>query len=127
MENIKQISKEELLSFFDKHIHPSSLHRSVLSVHVKSQIENNLPNSADQLVADVRLFIVDEGYDIPPSEVADAVNGDFSSIPDRISSLLLKHGYDRDRVAQSLAKSTKVFNAQTATNTGTTESTSNVL
>ena len=107
MENIKQISKEELLSFIDKYIHPSSPHRSVLSVHVKSQIENHLPNSTDQLVTDVRLFIAGEGYDISPSEVADAIKGDFSSIQDRISTLLLKHGYDESvwlKVLQKVQK-----------------------
>jgi hypothetical protein len=86
-------------------------------VHVKSQIENKPPNFAEQLAEGVRLFIAGEGYDIPPSEVAEALKGDLTLMPQTLFALILKHGYDRDRVAQSMAKGAQMFNAQTATNT----------
>jgi len=114
--NIKSISKEELLSFYDKHIHPSSPHRSVLSVHVKSQIETTVPDFAQQLADGVRIFIAKEGYDIPPAEVAEAVKGDVNSLPQNLYNLILKHGYDKDRVAGSMAKGAEMFKAQITMN-----------
>jgi insulysin len=112
--NIKNISKEELLTFYNKYIHPSSPHRSVLSVHVKSQIEHHPPTLEDQLAQGVRLFITNEGYDIPPTEVTEAVQGDLSLVPQKIYALILKHGYNQERVAKSLAKGADMFTAMIA-------------
>jgi insulysin len=114
--NIKTISKEELLSFYDKHIHPSSPHRCVLSIHLKSQIESKVPDFAQQLADGVRIFIANEGYDIPPAEVAEAVNGDVNSLPQNLYALILQHGYDKDRVAASMAKGKEMFEAQITMN-----------
>jgi len=114
--NIKSISKEELLSFYNKYIHPSSPHRSVLSVHVKSQIENKVPDFAQQLADGVRIFIAKEGYDIPPGEVTEAVKDDVNSLPQNLYTLILKHGYDKDRVAGSMAKGSEMFKAQISMN-----------
>jgi hypothetical protein len=47
--NIQNISKEELLSFYDLYIHPSSPHRSVLSVHVQSRVEPQPTDLSQQL------------------------------------------------------------------------------
>lgn len=112
--NIKTISKEELLSFYNKYIHPSSPHRRVLSVHVKSQIEHHPPDFTEQLATGVRLFIANEGYDIPPSEVAEAFKGDLSLVPQNLYSIIIGHGYDKDRVAKSMAKGAEIFDAQIA-------------
>ena len=101
------------MSFVDKYIHPSSPHRSVLSVHVKSQIEKQLPSSEEQLVAEVRVFLAGEGYDILPSEVEEAVKGNTSLIEHSLRDLMLKRGYDPQRVSQTLAKP-DLSNAQAA-------------
>jgi hypothetical protein len=103
-----------LLTFYNKYIHPSSPHRSVLSVHVKSQIEHNPTPLADQLAQGVRLFIANEGYDIPPAEVTEAVKGDIHQVPQKVYELILKHGYNHERVAKSLAKGADMFSAQAA-------------
>jgi insulysin len=110
--NIEAVTKEELLSFYDEYIHPSSPHRSVLSVHVKSQIETPAPDPNEQLAEMVRLFIATEGYDVPPEEVTEAVKGDPSLIPQNISALIVARGYDNDRVAQSMAKGAEMLSAQ---------------
>ena len=102
--------------FYHKHIHPSSPHRSVLSVHVKSQIENKIPDFAQQLADGVRIFIAKEGYDIPPDEVTDAVKGDINSLPQNLYTLIIKHGYDKDRVTGSMAKGAEMFKAQITMN-----------
>ena len=112
---IKRISKGELLSFVDKYIHPSSPHRSVLLVRVQSQVEKQLPSSEDRLVADVRVFLAGEGYDIPPSEVEEAVKMDTSLIEQNLRDLMLKRGYDQERVAQTLGKP-DLLNAQVVVN-----------
>lgn len=104
------------MSFYNRHIHPSSPHRSVLSVHVKSQIEHQPPDFAQQLAENVRLFIANEGYDIPPPEVADAVKGDPSLIPQSLYAVIVKHGYNKERVAGSMAKGAEILNAQIAMN-----------
>jgi hypothetical protein len=64
----------------------------------------------------VRLFIANEGYDIPPLEVAEAVKGDPRLIPQTLYSLIVKHGYNRERVAGSMAKGTEILKAQLAAN-----------
>jgi hypothetical protein len=118
--NLRQSSKEELLSFIDTKIHPSSSHRSVVSVHVKSQIKSHPRTSTDQLVSEIRFFITREGYDIPPSEVSEAANGDYDQITQNLHSLMLKHGYDNTRVEESLAKWTEMNNSPSTTkSTGT--------
>jgi len=111
--NIKKISKTELLAFVDTYIHPSSPHRSVLVVHVKSQIETKVPVFEDQLAEGVRLFITNEGYDIPPSKITEAVKGDISLLPQTLYSILLSHGYDQERVTKSMTKGADMFKAQT--------------
>ncbi len=111
--NIKKISKEELLAFVDKHIHPSSPDRSVLTVHVKSQIEPKATAFEDQLAEGVRLFIANEGYDIPPSKVTEAVKGDRAVLPETLYSILLSHGYNQERVMKSMTKGADMFKAQT--------------
>jgi hypothetical protein len=67
----------------------------------------------------VRLFIASEGYDIPPPEVAEAVKGDPSFIPQNLYSVIVKHGYNKDRVAVSMAKGAEILKAQIAANTVT--------
>ena len=104
------------MSFYNRCIHPSSPHRSVLSVHVKSRIEHQPPDPAQQLADNVRLFVANEGYDIPPPEVAEAVKGDSSLIPQNLYALIVKHGYNKDRVAKSMAKGAEILNAQIAAN-----------
>lgn len=64
----------------------------------------------------IRLFIANEGYDIPPPEVAEAVKGDPSLIPQNLYSVIVKHGYNKDRVAASMAKGTEILKAQIAAN-----------
>ena len=90
-------------------------------MHVKSQIESKVPDFAQQLANGVRVFIANEGYDIPPSEVAEAVKGDVNSLPQNIYGLVLKHGYDKDRVASSMAKGAEMFKAQITMNGVTNE------
>ena len=114
IENIKAISKDELLAFFDKYINPASPHRSVLSVHVKSQIAHQPPDFHQQLADNIRLFIAQEGFDIPPSEVAEVVKGDTSQIPQKILALIIKHGYDKDLAMKSVAKGSAILEAQIA-------------
>ena len=58
---IKRISKEELLSFVDKYIHPSSPHRSVLLVRVQSQVEKQLPSSEDRVEEQGEKFLMTRG------------------------------------------------------------------
>ena len=101
---------------YDKYIHTSSPHRSVLSVHVKSQIESSLPGFGEQLAEGVRLFIANEGYDVPPSEVAESIKGDLSQLPQRLFAVIVKHGYDQERALQSLEKGAEMFKAQTEVN-----------
>lgn len=116
IENIKTISKDELLAFYDKYIAPSSPHRSILSVHVKSQIARPPPDFHQQLAERIRLFIAQEGFDIPPSEVAEVVKGDMSRIPQEILALIIKHGYDRELAVKSMAKGKSMLEAQIAAN-----------
>lgn len=104
------------MSFYDRYIHPSSPYRSVLSVHVKSQIEHQPPDFAQQMADNVRLFIANEGYDIPPPEVAEAVKGDPSLIPQNLYSVIVNHGYNKDRVAASMAKGAEILKAQIEAN-----------
>lgn len=111
--NIKKISKESLLAFVDKYIHPSSPDRTVLTVHVKSQIEPKATTFEDQLAEGVRLFITNEGYDIPPSKVTEAVKGDPAVLPETLYSIILSHGYDQERVMKSMTKGADMFKAQT--------------
>jgi hypothetical protein len=86
-------------------------------VHVKSQIESHPPTSTDQLVGDIRSFIASEGYDLPPSEVADAANGDYDQITQNLRSLMLKHDYNKSRVDESLAKRAEMNNSPSSTKT----------
>jgi len=116
IENIKTTSKDELLAFYDKYINPSSPHRSVLSIHVQSQIPHEPPDFHQQLAEGIRLFIAQEGFDIPPSEVAEVVKGDASRIPQEILALLLKHGYDKELAMKSMAKGSTMLEAQIAAN-----------
>jgi hypothetical protein len=97
--------------------YPSSPHRSVLSVHVKSQIEKQLPSPEDQLVADVRGFIAGEGYDIPSPEMEEVVKGDIGQIKQNLRRLMLQRGYDQERVTQTLEKQ-ELPNPQPALNGG---------
>jgi len=85
-------------------------------VHVKSQIEHQPPDFEQQLAENVRLFIANEGYDIPPHEVAEAVKGDPSSIPQSLYAVIVKHGYNQERVAVSMAKGEEILKAQIAAN-----------
>jgi hypothetical protein len=64
----------------------------------------------------VRIFIAKEGYDIPPDEVTEAVKGDINSLPQNLYTLILKHGYDKDRVTGSMAKGAEMFKAQITMN-----------
>ena len=64
----------------------------------------------------VRLFIANEGYDIPPPEVAEAVKGDPSLIPQNLYSVIVNHGYNKDRVAASMAKGAEILKAQIEAN-----------
>jgi len=104
------------LAFYDKYIHPSSSERSVLSVHVKSQIGHQTPDPIEQLAEDVKLFIANEGYDIPPDEVTEAVNGDLNLLPQKLLQLIVARGYDADRAARSVAKGAEILNAQIQAN-----------
>lgn len=127
---MKTISKNELLVFFDKYINPASPHRSVLSVHVKSQIAYQLPDFQQQLADNIRLFIAQEGFDIPPSDVAEVVKEDTSRIPQEILALIIKHGYDKDLAIKSMEKGSAMLEAQISANaasTGKGEISANVL
>lgn len=88
----------------------------MLSVHVKSQIDHQPPDFAQQLAEGVRLFIANEGYNIPPPEVTEALKGDINLTPQNLLTLLLKHGYDKDRAARSMAKGAEILSAQIAAN-----------
>ena len=130
IENIKTISRDELLAFYDQYINPSSPHRSVLSIHVQSQITHEPPDFHQQLAEGIRLFIAQEGFDIPPSEVAEVVKGDTNRIPQEIMALLIKHGYDKDLAMKSMAKGSTMLEAQIAANgtsVGETRASFNVL
>jgi hypothetical protein len=85
-------------------------------VHVKSQIAHQTPNFEQQMAEGVRLFIANEGYDIPPPEVAGALNGDPHLIPQNLLALIVKHGYDKERATRSMAKGAEILKAQIATN-----------
>lgn len=61
----------------------------------------------------MRIFIANEGYDVPPSEVTEAIEGDLSQLPQRLFALIIKHGYDQARALQSLEKGAEMFKAQT--------------
>jgi insulysin len=107
---IKQISKEELLSFVDKFIHPSSPDRSVLSVHIQSQVEKRAPSPNDELVEGIRLFLAGEDYEIPLPELTQAVEVETSLIKQSLRDLILKHGYESQRVEQTLERA-EILNA----------------
>jgi hypothetical protein len=85
----------------------------VLTVHVKSQIEPKTPVFEDQLAEGVRLFIANEGYDIPPSKVTEAIKGDLAVLPQTLHSIILSHGYNEERVTRSMLKGAEMFKAQT--------------
>ena len=55
------------------------------------------------MLSDVRLFLAKEGYDIPPSELQEAVN-ESPLMEQRLRDIILKHGYDNHRVERSLAQ-----------------------
>jgi hypothetical protein len=86
-------------------------------VHVKSQIESHPPTSTDPLISDVRSFITSEGYDIPPSEITETINGDYDQITQNLHSLILKHGYDKTRVEESLARRAETNGSPSTTKT----------
>ena len=108
--------KEELLSYIDTHIHPSSPHRRVLSVHVKSQAKQNVANIREQLLGDDGLLIAGEGYDVRPPDVEKAIEREVEPITQNLQSLNLTHGYDQEQMEQSLAKWTHMFESQLAKN-----------
>jgi hypothetical protein len=116
IENVRTISKDELLAFYDRYINPCSPHRSVLSVHVKSQVAHQSPDLQQQLAEGIRLFLAQEGFDIPASEVAEAVKTDVGRIPQEILALIIKHGYDRELAVKSMAKGSAMLEAQIAAN-----------
>ena len=66
-------------------------------------------------MAEVRVFLAGEGYDILPSEVEEAVKGNTSLIEHSLRDLMLKRGYDQERVAQTLGKP-DLLNAQVVVN-----------
>ena len=112
--NIQNISKEELLAFCDKYIHPSSPHRSVLSVQVKSQIESKPPDFAQKLAEGIKQFIAKEGYEISDTEVAETLKHEMSLIPQALFAAIVKHGYDKGRVAASMTRGADILKAQAA-------------
>jgi len=79
-----------------------------------------MPDPIEQLAEAVRLFVANEGYDVAPNEVTEAVKGDPSLIPQNIYALILAHGYDEERVAISMAKGAEMLNTQ-MTGNGTAE------
>lgn len=60
----------------------------------------------------VRLFIANEGYDIPPSKITEALKGDLATLPKTLYSIILSYGYDEERVTKSMAKGAEMFKAQ---------------
>jgi hypothetical protein len=79
-----------------------------------------MPDPTEQLAQAVRLFIATEGYDVPPTDVTEAVKGDPSLVPQNIYKLIVAAGYDQARVAKSMAKGAEMLNAQMTPN-GTSE------
>jgi len=114
--NVQKVSKEELLSFYDRYIHPSSPTRSVLSVHVASQIQPAPSHFAEQLLDGIKLFVASEGYEIPPLELSSALQGELSTVPQKLYALIMSKGYDKARVEVSMAKGTEILKAQTEMN-----------
>ena len=103
--HLKEISQDAVLAFFDEYICPTSCNRSLLSVQVKSQIEKGESGGNAQLLAEVRVLLASEGYNIPPAEVSSAVQGDPPEILTNLTSLLLRHGYDdHDRISQTIGR-----------------------
>jgi insulysin len=113
IKNIQSITKEELLSFYDKYILPSSPERSVLSVHVKSQVAITQQEFSTQLAEGVKAFVTSEGYEIPPAELSEVLQSDMSVLPEKLFSTLIARGYDPSRVERSLVKGQEMFAAQT--------------
>lgn len=104
------------MAFYDRHIHPSSPHRSVLSVHVTSQVKPTSSHLREQLVEGIKSFVASEGYDIPAAEVAAAVQGDLDHIPQKLFALITSKGYDKSKVEMSMARGAEMLKAQTEMN-----------
>jgi len=64
---VSSISKENLLSFYDKYINPSSPRRSVLSIPIKSQTLGHTFDSPQN--TEESEFVTNEGYNIPSHQV----------------------------------------------------------
>jgi hypothetical protein len=113
---VQKVSKEELLSFYDRYINPSSPSRSVLSVHVTSQIPPPASHFTEQLLEGIKFFVASEGYDLNPSEIAAAIQGDLDLLPQKLCTLLVSKGYEKMRVELSMAKGSDILKAQTGMN-----------
>jgi len=68
MQTLRSISREDLLVFYYKYIHPSSPDRRVLSVHVKSQIPEETVHAPQRSVDGETVFLENRGYIIYPNE-----------------------------------------------------------
>jgi hypothetical protein len=88
----------------------------VLSVHVASQIQPPPNHFTERLLEGIKVFVEREGYEIPPFELVEAIEGDPKDIPQRLHALMISKGYDKPRVDLSMAKGSEMFKAQSEMN-----------
>ena len=86
----------------------------MLSVQIKSQSKPQ--DFSHQLAEGVKLFVANEGYEIPQAEITEALKQDINLIPQMLYEIIIKHGYDKDRVAASMARGAEILKVQTAEN-----------